>query len=62
MRLEWNLLGVLHSGPSTWIDLVVDWGLKWLGWRGGRHITPLHMISPIVGPGRQRLFSSYIKL
>jgi hypothetical protein len=51
--------GSIHLDRS---GRLIDWGLKWLGGRGGRHITPLHMISPIVGPSRQRLFLSHIKL
>ncbi len=39
MRLQWNLLGELHSNPSTW-KAACRSGLKWLRWGGG-HITPL---------------------
>ncbi len=58
MRLQWNLLGVLHSGPSTW--KAASWlGFKWLGGEGGGvafDSTPLD--SHIVGPSRDLLYTS----
>jgi hypothetical protein len=31
-------------------------GLKWLGWGGGGHMTPLHMISHMAGLSRDLLY------
>ncbi len=44
MWLQWNLLHVHYSGPSTW-KAASRLGLKWLGWGGGIYSTPhdLHM-------------------
>ncbi len=46
MRLQWYLLGVLHSSPFT-CKAARRLGLNWLGLGVGGHLTPLHVISHI---------------
>jgi hypothetical protein len=52
MYLQWNLLGVLHSGPSLWEPQVTGSGLgkgKWPGQRRGAEgqATQIQVLAPI---------------
>jgi hypothetical protein len=57
MRLHWDLLGVLHLGPSTW-KAASKLSLKGLGWRRGGGGTWLHTLLGLVETHWTLAFSS----